>query len=138
VKKGLLFIILFTSFSFAQDKLDCDEYSMPYYRINSRVNGENITLRKVFKKIQNDETNISPNNGFIILRLHISKTGKFCKIEAFEIDKKYNLIEFNDGNLVDKLKKVAVNLSKWKRDKNYKTFNLIRFKIKNGKIEEIF
>ncbi|MCF6347853.1 MAG: hypothetical protein L3J20_06095 [Flavobacteriaceae bacterium] len=138
MKKTLLFIILFTSFSFAQDKSDCDERSIPYYSINSSVKGENIAIRKAFKKIQNDETNILPNNGFITLRLHISKTGGFCKIETFEIDKNYMPTEFNNGSLVNKLKKVAVNLSNWERDKNKKTFNLIRFKIKNGKIEEIF
>lgn len=138
MKKVLSFIILFTSFSFAQDKSDCDKRSIPYYSINSRIKGESITFRKAFKKIQNDDTNISPNNGFITLRLHISKTGKFCKIQTFEIDKNYDPTKFNNGDLVDKLKEVALSLTDWERDKNKKTFNLIRFKIKNGKIEDIF
>ncbi len=113
---------------------------MPYWAngINSRIEGEGPTLRNAFKDIQLTETNINPNNGFITLRLIISKTGKFCGIDTFQIDENYKNTEFNDGELIEKLEKVALGLKKWHRDEDYKTYNLIRIKIKDGKIEEIF
>ena len=36
------------------------------------------------------------------------------------------------------IEQISIGIKNWKRDKDYKTYNLIRFKIKNGKIEEIF
>lgn len=126
--------------SFTQEKNECDERTMPYWAngINSRINGEGPTLRKAFKEIKTSENNIEPANGFITLRINISKTGKFCDIETFQIDQNYENTEFNNGELIKELEKIAVGLSNWKRDEDYKTYNLIRFKIKNGKIEEIF
>lgn len=139
--KGKLFIILtLTLLSFSQDKNECDEDTLPYwgYGINSRVAGENPTLRTIFKEIKLSETTINPENGFITLRLNISKTGKLCDIETFQIDEDYENTEFNNGKLIKELKDVAIGLTDWERDKDYKTYNLIRLKIKNGKIEEIF
>lgn len=126
--------------SFSQDKTECEERSMPYWAngINSRIEGENITLRNAFRDIQLSETDITPINGFITLRVHISKTGKFCNIETFQIDENYQNTEFNSGKLIEKLENIAIELKDWKRDKDFKTYNLIRLKIKNGKIEEIF
>ena len=126
--------------SFSNKKSECEERTLPYwaYGINSRVEGEVPTLEKAFRNIQQTETNIEPANGFITLRLDISKTGKFCDIKTFEIDEKYESTEFNNGELRENLEKIAIGLKSWKRDKEYKTYNLIRIKIKNGKIEEIF
>ena len=140
--KKLLVLIMFlvTFLSFSQEKTECDERSMPYWAngINSQIGGENPTLRKAFKEIQLSKTDISPNNGFITLRLNISKTGKFCNIETFQIDENYEDTEFDNGELIKELEEIAVGLKEWKRDKDYKTYNLIRLKIKNGIIEEIF
>lgn len=140
MKKLLALIGIFVLLAFSQEKNECEERTMPYWAngINSRVDGENPTLRKTFEKVQLSETNITPSNGFITLRLNISKTGKFCDIETFQIDENYNNTEFNNGELIKELEEIAVGLTDWKRDKNYKTYNLIRLKIKNGKIEEIF
>lgn len=126
--------------SFTQEKNECDERTMPYWAngINSRINGEGPTLRKAFKVIKTSENNIEPANGFITLRINISKTGKFCDIETFQIDENYENTEFNNGKLIKELEKIGVGLSNWKRDEDYKTYNLIKFKIKNGKIEEIY
>lgn len=126
--------------SFTQEKNECDERTMPYWAngINSRINGEGPTLRKAFKEIKTSENNIEPANGFITLRINISKTGKFCDIETFQIDENYENTEFNNGKLIKELEKIGVGLSNWKRDEDYKTYNLIKFKIKNGKIEEIY
>lgn len=136
-------ITLFTIFTLLaphQEKSECEERPLPYwaYGINSRVEGEVPTLEKAFRNIQQKEIAIEPANGFITLRLDISKTGEFCDIETFEIDENYKSTEFNDGELRDDLEKIAIGLKNWKRDKEYKTYNLIRIKIKNGKIEEIF
>lgn len=140
MKGNLLIVITLTLVSFSQDNNECDEDTMPYWAngINSRIEGEGPTLRKVFREIQYSETNISPSNGFITLRLHVTKTGKFCDIETFQIDENYDNTEFNNGELIKKLEVIATGLTDWKRDKDYKTYNLIRLKIKNGKIEEIF
>ncbi|MGB5204636.1 hypothetical protein [Eudoraea sp.] len=140
MKESLLILIILTLLSFSQKKNECDEETKPYwlYGINSRIEGESPTLRKVFKEIQLAETNITPSNGFITLRLNISKTGKFCDIETFQIDENYENTEFNNGELAKELEGIAVGLTDWKREKDYKTYNLIRVKIKNGKIEEIF
>ncbi|GGG33024.1 hypothetical protein GCM10010976_01020 [Bizionia arctica] len=131
---------MFTLLAFSQEKNECDEHSIPYWAngINSRISGENPTLRNVFKEIQLTETNITPNSGFITLRLNISKTGKLCDIEIFQIDENYQKTEFNNGALIQQLERTVTELPDWERDKAYKTYNLIRFKIKNGKIEEIF
>lgn len=136
----VLTILLFSIQSFSQKSNDCDERTLPYwaYEINSRIEGESPTLRKAFKKIQLSETEIEPSSGFITLRLNISKTGKLCDIETFQIDQNYKSTEFNNGQLIEKLEQIAIGLTDWKRDKYYKTYNLIRLKIKNGRIEEIF
>ena len=133
----LLSLLLFLS---KGDKNECDEETMPYwaYGINSRIEGEGPTLRKAFEEIKLSRTNINPSNGFITLRLNISKTGKFCDMETFQIDENYENTEFNNGELVKELERIAKGLTAWKRDKNYKTYNLIRLKIKEGKIEEVF
>lgn len=126
--------------SFSNENSECEERTLPYwaYGINSRVEGEVPTLEKAFSDIQQTETDIEPANGFITLRLDISKTGKFCSIETFQIDENYQSTVFNNGELRKELEKIAIGLKNWKRDKEYKTYNLIRIKIKNGKIEEIF
>lgn len=140
MNKLLAFLAIFTLLAFSQGKNECAELTMPYWAngINSRIDGENPTLRKAFKEIQLSKTEIKPNNGFITLRLNISKTGKLCDIETFQIDENYEKTEFNNGELIKELEGIAVGLTRWKRDKDYKTYNLIRLKIKNGKIEEIF
>ena len=140
MKKLLTLLVILPLLAFSQEKNECEERSMPYWAngINSRIAGENPTLRDVFKEIQLSETNIKPNNGLITLRLNITKTGKFCDIETFQIDENYENTEFNNGELIKELEGIAIGLTDWKRDKDYKTYNLIRLKIKNGKIEEIF
>lgn len=140
MKRLLTIAIILTHLSFSQDKNECEERTMPYWAngINSRIEGEGPTLRKAFNEIQMSETYITPSSGFITLRLNISKTGKFCDIETFQIDENYEDTEFNNGELVKELEEIALGLTDWKRDKDYKTYNLIRLKIKNGKIEEIF
>ncbi|MCR1026997.1 hypothetical protein NQT66_19425 [Cellulophaga baltica] len=140
MKGNLLIIVTLALLSFTKDKNECDEDIRPYWGhgINSRIVGEGPTLRQAFKEIQFSETNISPSNGFITLRLNISKTGKLCDIETFQIDENYDNTEFNNGEIIKELEVIATKLTDWKRDKDYKTYNLIRLKIKNGKIEEIF
>ena len=140
MKKLFTLMTIFTLLSFSQEKNECDERTMPYwaYGINSRVEGEIPALKKAFKGIRLRKTNIEPSNGFITLRLNISKTGKLCNFETFQIDQNYNKTEFNNGKLIKELEEIATGLKKWERDKEYKTYNLIRLKIKNGRIEEIF
>ncbi|MDF4201603.1 hypothetical protein PXD56_01465 [Maribacter sp. SA7] len=139
--KNLLLLLTFIPFlAFSQENNDCEERTMPYWanNINSRIKGENPTLRKAFKEIQLTETNIQPSNGFITLRLYINKTGEFCEMETFQIDENYQPTVFNNGELITALETIALSLTNWQRDEDYKTYNLIRLKIKNGKIEEIF
>lgn len=59
-------------------------------------------------------------------------------METFQIDENYQDVQFNNGKLVNELREIAAALKNWKRDKNFKTYNLIRLKIKDGKIEEVF
>ncbi|TLF44137.1 MULTISPECIES: hypothetical protein [Flavobacteriaceae] len=136
----VLTILLFSIQSFSQENNDCDERALPYwaYEINSRIKGENPALRKAFKEIQSSKTEIEPSSGFITLRLNISKTGELCDIETFQIDENYKSTVFNNGQLIKELEQITIGLTDWERDKNYKTYNLIRLKIKNGRIEEIF
>ncbi len=140
MKKILTLITVFMLLAFSQEGNECEEDTRPYWAdgINSRIEGEGPTLRKVFKDVQESKTNISPTNGFITLRLNISKTGKLCDVETFQIDENYRNTEFNNGELIKDLERIALGLTNWKRDKDFKTYNLIRFKIKDGKIEEIF
>ncbi len=141
MKKILVLTILFFSIqSFSQENNDCDERIVPYWwnDTNSRIEGEVPTLKKAFQEIQLYEIEIEPKNGFITLRLNISKTGKLCDIETFQIDDNYKSTEFNNGQLIKELERIAIGLTDWKRDKDYKTYNLIRLKIKDGRIEEIF
>lgn len=140
MKKTLALLTILTLLAFSQEKNECDQRARPYWAngINSRVEGEVPTLKKAFNDIQFAETNIEPANGFITLKLNISKSGKLCNLETFQIDENYISTEFNNGELIKELEKIAIELREWKRDKEYKTYNLIRLKIKNGKIEEIF
>ncbi len=141
INKILVLLILLVSIqTFSQKNNECLERSYPYWAngINSRIEGETITLRKAFKEVQLSETEIEPKNGYITLRLNISKTGNLCDIETFQIDENYKSTVFNHGILIKQLEQVAISLSNWKKDKDYKTYNLIRLKIKDGRIEEIF
>lgn len=140
MKKLFAFITILSLFAFSQKEKECSERTMPYWwnGINSRIEGEKPNLRKTFKTIQLSETEITPRNGFITLRINITKSGKLCDIETFQINENYEKTEFNKGKLVQKLEQISIRIKNWKRDKDYKTYNLIRFKIKNGKIEEIF
>ena len=140
MKKLLLLLTFIPFLTFSQETNNCDERTMPYWanNINSRIEGENPTLRNAFRDIQLAETNITPSSGFITLRLYITKTGEFCEMETFQIDENYQPTVFNNGSLINELETIALSLTNWKRDKDFKTYNLIRLKIKNGKIEEIF
>lgn len=136
----IILLILFPLTLSAQEQGDCDDEVMPYWAngINSRIEGENVTIRKAYSEIQHQEHNISPKNGFITIRLNISSTGELCSIDTFQIDQDYKPITFNHGELIKRLVATAKGLSGWTRDKPYKTYNLIRFKIKNGAITQIF
>ncbi|WP_291966767.1 hypothetical protein [Maribacter sp.] len=140
MKKLFLLITFLPFLALSQENNDCEEHTMPYWanNINSRIRGENPTLRKAFKEIQLTETNIQPSNGFITLKLYITKTGEFCEMETFQIDEDYQPTVFNNGTLIKELETIALSLTDWERDKDFKTYNLIKLKIKNGKIEEIF
>lgn len=140
MKKLLVLIIFFSSFSGFSQKNNCNESIFPYWYngIISRIVGESPTLRLAFAKIKQTENAIEPKNGFITLRLNVSKTGDVCSCKTFQIDENYKKTTFNNGKLVNKLEKIALGLTDWFRDKEYLTYNLIRLKIKDGKIEEIF
>ncbi|WP_298551092.1 hypothetical protein [uncultured Algibacter sp.] len=142
-----LFAIILTSLiiSCSGKVSDCEKHSSAYWTTtifgkphNTRIEGENFTIRKAFAEIKKSENNIEPKNGFITLRLHLDKYGSFCNQENFQINTNYQPIEFNDGKLIKKLEKVSSKLNKWKNDTETKTYYLIRFTIKDGRIEEIF
>lgn len=145
MKKHFAIILIFLILSCSEKTLDCEEYSVAYHSHsmygkphNTRITGENITIRKAFAKIKKQETEIQPKNGFITLKIHIDKYGNFCNQENYQIDEEYQQIEFNNGKLIKKLENISSKLSGWTNDTETKTFYLIRIKIKNGKIEEIF
>ncbi|PKB43040.1 hypothetical protein AX016_1222 [Cellulophaga sp. RHA19] len=149
MKKHFTIILILLLFSCNEKDSDCDEHSKPYYSFtydiglkekhhNTKIKGENIVIRKAFQEIMNTETEISPKNGHITLRLHLDKNGNFCNQESFEIDNEYQPTKFNNGELIKKLKSISNGLLGWTNDTETKTFYLIRFKIKGGKIEEIF
>tara|TARA_R110000744_G_scaffold331734_1_gene437191 strand:+ start:2536 stop:2916 length:381 start_codon:yes stop_codon:yes gene_type:complete len=123
-----IFIIIFTLplFALSQDKE------------TNNLAGENIPLRLAFQEIQMSESDITPRNGFITIRRLLSENGQFSKMKSFQIDENYNNIEFNNGELLKKLESITIGLKEWKRDRDYENFSLIRIKIKDGKIEEIF
>ena len=142
-----LFAIIFTSliFSCSGNVSDCDEHSSAYWTMtmlgkshNTRIDGENIAIRKAFSEIKKSQTGIEPKNGFITLRLHIDKYGNYCTQENFQIDTQYQPVKFNNGKLIEQLEIIAANLSGWRNDTETKTYYLIRFTIKDGRIEEIF
>jgi len=124
----------------------CDEESEGYWTGNfitqklhkTKIEGENITIRNAFKEIIESEKSIKPEQGFITLRLHLDKNGFFCEQDIFEIDTEYQPISFNKGKLAKKLANVSSSLSGWSNQTKTKTYYLIRLKIKNGEIVEIF
>jgi len=146
IKIALFFFLIFVSCS--KKKEPCNEYSEPYYSSNfkwfsfkdhnTKIKGENITLRKAFKKFIEEEKNITPKKGFITLKIHINKFGNFCNQESFQIDENYQPIVFNNGELIKKVEAISRNLSGWHNDTQTKTFYLIRLKIEDGTIKEVF
>ena len=145
MKKLFAIILTFLFFSCSENKTDCEEYSSEYWTTtmfgkphNTRIEGENITIRKAFAEIRKSETEIEPKNGFITLRLNIDKYGNYCNQENFQINTQYQPIQFNNGKLIKQLENVSRNLNGWKNDTETKTYYLIRLTIKNGRIEEIF
>lgn len=105
---------------------------------NTRIENENIRIRKEFEKLVKSENEITPSRGFITLKIHIDKKGEICNIENYQIDEDYISTEFNDGELIKKINRIAINLDDWKNDTNTKTYYLIRLKVNNGSIEEVF
>lgn len=105
---------------------------------NTKIEGENITLRNAFAEIKKSQNTIEPKNGFVTLRLHIDKYGNFCNQENFQINTEYQPVTFNNGKLIEELEDVSSNLKGWSNDTKTKTYYLIRFTIKDGQIEEIF
>ncbi|WP_291865237.1 hypothetical protein [Maribacter sp.] len=145
MKKHFVILSILFFISCSEKKSDCDDYSEAYWSgtisgkmHNTRIKGENITIRKAFEKIKKTETNIEPKNGFITLKLHIDKYGFFCSQKKFQIDTNYEPIQFNNGKLIKKLELVASDLKGWSNDTETKTYYLIRLTIKDGRIEEIF
>ncbi len=136
IKIALFFFLIFISCS--KKKEPCDEYSKPYFRYNSAIKGENISIRKAFDKFIKEEVNITPKNGFITLKIHIDKFGNFCNQENFQIDENYQPTIFNNGELIKKVEAISSNLSGWQNDTETKTFYLIRLKIEDGIIKEVF
>lgn len=144
--KNLIVIIFTLLFLSCSEKVsDCEGHSSAYWTTtmfgkphNTRIERENIAIREAFQEIKKTETDIEPKNGFITLKLHINKFGNFCNQENFQIDTKYQFTQFNNGGLIDKLKKVSKNLKGWENDTETKTYYLIRLKIKDGRVEEIF
>ncbi|WP_196888291.1 hypothetical protein [Aureivirga sp. CE67] len=123
-----------------QRHIDCQEISQPYYasNINGYLVGEGPLLRDYFKELQEKEQNIEPKNGFITIRIHQMPDGTFCDMETFQIDENYERTKFNNGTLVKKVKRIVSKLKYWQRDKAVKTFHLIRLKIQDGQITEVF
>ena len=146
LKIALVFSLLFTSCS--NKKEPCEEYSEPYFSStlkkfsfkdhNTKIKDENITIRKVFKYLVEKEQTITPKNGFITLKIHIDKFGNFCNQESFQIDENYQPTIFNNGELIKKVEAISSNLSGWQNDTETKTFYLIRLKIEDGIIKEVF
>lgn len=132
----------------SEKKEPCDEYSEPYFSHtlinfslidhNTKIKGENISIRKSFKKLIEEEQDIVPVNGFITIKLHIDKFGNFCKQESFQIDENYQPTIFNNGELIKKIESITNSLKGWTNDTETKTFYLIRLKIKDGSIKEVF
>lgn len=141
-------IITLLFYACSEKKEPCDEYSESYYSgkyvnfsfkyHNTKIKGENISIRKAFEKLIEKEQNIVPNNGFITVKLHLDKFGNFCKQESFQIDENYQPIIFNEGKLIKKIENITGNLTGWTNDTETKTFYLIRLKIKDGSIKEVF
>lgn len=150
MKKHIAITLTILIFSCSEKMSDCEQNSSPYYSFkigiidlkgkkhNTKLKGENVTIRKALEQIVNSETAIKPKNGFITLRLHIDKYGNFCNQETFQINNEYHPTEFNDGELVTKIENISSSLKGWSNDTETKTFYLIRIKIEEGKIEEIF
>ena len=113
-------------------------FTLSQEKETSNMGGENIPLRIAFQEIKMSESDITPKNGFITIRRLLSENGEFSEMKSFQIDENYNNTEFNNGTLIKKLERITLGLKKWKRDRDYENFSLIRIKIKNGKIEEIF
>lgn len=143
--KTLFVIILILALTSCKEN-SCDEESEGYWTGNfitqklheTKIEGENVTIRNAFKEIIESEKNIEPDEGFITLRLHLDKNGFFCEQDVFEIDTDYMLISFNKGILAKKLSNISSSLSGWTNQTNTKTYYLIRLKIKHGEIVEIF
>lgn len=131
-------IILLFLFSCTKKKDLCDEYSQPYYRYKTIIKGENITIRNAFKELVKNEQNITPSNGFITVKIHTDKNGNLCSLETYQIDENYQKTIFNNNDLINKVKNISNGLTNWIKDKKIKTFYLIRLKIEDGKIKEVF
>lgn len=145
MKKTFVALFIFLILSCSGGSSDCEENSFAYWTTtmfgtphNSKIQGENFTIRKAFSKIKASKTDIEPKNGFITLKIHIDKNGKFCSQEHYQISDEYKPVEFNNGKLISELQEISSNLNGWQNDTKTKTYYLIRFTIKNGRIEEIF
>lgn len=134
----MLFIILIIGC--ADEKKVCNEMSIPPWHNSNElgIEGGSKKIREIFSEIQRTENKINPQNGFITLKIHINSEGELCNVESFQINQDYKAIVFNDNDLINRLEKKAREILIWQNKLKVQSFYLIRFKMIEGRIDEIF
>lgn len=140
MKNIIYLIVLFLILSCSNKIEGCEEISIPSWHNGNELGleGGSKEIRKIFSEIQKSGSDIIPPNGFITLKVHINPNGEICSIESFQIDQDYEPISFNNDVLVNGLEKKVKQIDGWLNKLRIKSFFLIRFKIKDGRISEIF
>ncbi len=116
----------------------CDERVVyEYYQTQLTYQGGTQAVRDLFYERVTKVANISPSNGWITLRFLVNCEDRVGRIRSFGIDQEYNVATI-DTELKQQLHTIAKSLEDWSRKAPFDSYYMVRFKIVNGKIQEIF
>lgn len=111
-----------------------------YYFKYTGYEGGTYTLKKIFDKSYKPVLN-GNNNGIVRIGFVVNCEGDIGMFDILEVNYDYKPIKIHDG-ITSQLLKILKDSKKWKpgeqRDEKIDTYKYLSFKIKDGKITEIF
>ncbi len=121
----------------------CDkDVVLQYYEVGTNYKGGVKTIRKeIYSFLEKEELNFENKSGYITFRFIVNCNGETGRFRIKVINENLQEDKF-DVLKINKLKLALKNLINWNpgkiRNSNVDSYCLIKFKIENGKITDIF
>lgn len=121
----------------------CDaDKTFQYYYAGTKYMGERKAIRdEILSSLKTQSLSLENKSGYITIRFSVNCKGEAGMYRLLQIDENYSETTFNDTE-VDKLITTVSELKNWKagslNDTPVDSYYQIHFKIKKGRIEDIF